>query len=194
MIETLMKQLYFRGLRRRVEHLVAQRRETSPSEVYLYWIDGGDGNDPWMAIGPNGEEWYRGDPGPIPGIETSAGREASSPANPTPITAMRASGSPAPADHDETSSSAGKGFPASMENLWERGRRFPREPLRCRSPRLAPHLRSAGPASPLRRKRNHRNSRRHSTGALPAHCTPHCTPLIETAMSLAPHPPHGSAA
>ena len=26
MIETLMKQLYFRGLRRRVEHLVAQRR------------------------------------------------------------------------------------------------------------------------------------------------------------------------
>ena len=84
MIETLMKQLYFRGLRRRVEHLVAQRRETSPSEVYLYWIDGGDGNDPWMAIGPNGEEWYRGDPGPIPGIETSAGRASSSPTNPIP--------------------------------------------------------------------------------------------------------------
>ena len=36
--------------------LVAQRRETSPSEVYLYWTGGGNGNDPWMAIGPNGEE------------------------------------------------------------------------------------------------------------------------------------------
>ncbi len=79
MIETLMKQLAFRGLRRRVEHLVAQRRESTSSEVYLYWIDGGDGNDPWMAIGPNGEEWYRGDPGPIPGIDTSARRSSSSP-------------------------------------------------------------------------------------------------------------------
>ena len=84
MIETLMKQLYFRGLRRRVEHLVAQRREATPADVYLYWIDGGDGNDPWMAIGPNGEEWYRGDPGPIPGIDTSARREVPSPTTPTP--------------------------------------------------------------------------------------------------------------
>ena len=130
MIETLMKQLYFRGLRRRVEHLVAQRRETSPSEVYLYWIDGGDGNDPWMAIGPNGEEWYRGDPGPIPGIETSAGREASSPANPTPKTTMRASGSPAAA--------------RSRRNLQQRGQRFPCQhgkPLGARpkvSPRATP--------------------------------------------------------
>ena len=74
-----MKQLYFRGLRRRVEHLVAQRRETSPSEVYPYWTGGGDANDPWMAIGPHGEEWRRGDPGPIPGIETAAGRPSSSP-------------------------------------------------------------------------------------------------------------------
>ncbi len=72
MIETLMKQLYFRSLRRRVEHLVAQRREVTPAEVYLCWIDGGDANDPWMVIGPNGEEWYRGDPGPIPGIDNSA--------------------------------------------------------------------------------------------------------------------------
>ena len=30
MIETLMKQLYFRGLRRRVEHLESQRREATP--------------------------------------------------------------------------------------------------------------------------------------------------------------------
>ncbi len=72
MIETLMKQLYFRGLRRRVEHLVAERREQVPAEVYLYWFDGDDKNDPWMVIGPNGEEWYRGDPGPIPGIDNSA--------------------------------------------------------------------------------------------------------------------------
>ena len=43
---------------------------------------------------------------------------------------------------------SGKAFPASMENLWERGLRFPREPLRCRSPRLAPHLRLAAPVSP----------------------------------------------
>ena len=74
-----MKQLYFRDLRRRVEHLEAQHREQIPAQAYLYWIDGGDGNDHWMAIGPNGEEWYRGDPGPIPGIETAAGRPASSP-------------------------------------------------------------------------------------------------------------------
>ena len=71
MIETLMKQLYFRDLLRRIEHLEAQRREATPPEVYLYWIDGAGGNDPWMAIGPNGEEWYRGDPGPIPGIDNS---------------------------------------------------------------------------------------------------------------------------
>ena len=82
MIETLMKQLYFRDLRRRIEHLEAQRREAAPPEVYLYWIDGGDGNDLWMEIGPNGEEWYRGDPGPIPGIDNSARRPASSPTNP----------------------------------------------------------------------------------------------------------------
>ena len=101
MIETLMKQLYFRGLRRRVEHLVAQRRETAPAEVYLYWIDGGD------------QSWK-----------------------------VEARHQP---DHDETSTSAGEGFPASMENLWERGRRSPGEPVRCTTPRLAPRLRSAGP-------------------------------------------------
>ena len=41
-----MKQLYFRDLRRRIEHLEAERRETTPPKVYLYWIDGDDGNDP----------------------------------------------------------------------------------------------------------------------------------------------------
>ena len=111
MIETLMKQLYFRGLRRRVEHLVAQRREATPADVYLYWIDGGDGNDPWMAIGPNGGEWYRGDPGPIPGIDTSARREVPSPTTPTPKTAIMESGSPASA--------------RSRRNVHERGRRVP---------------------------------------------------------------------
>ena len=111
MIETLMKQLYFRDLLLRIEHLEAQRREAAPPEVYLYWIDGGDGNDPWMAIGPNGEEWYRGDPGPIPGIETSARRPSSSPTNPTPKTAIMENGSPASA--------------RSRRNLQESGRRFP---------------------------------------------------------------------
>ena len=46
MIETLMKQLYFRDLRRRIEYLESQRREQIPAQAYLYWIDGGDGNDP----------------------------------------------------------------------------------------------------------------------------------------------------
>ncbi len=72
MIETLMKQLYFRDLRRRVEYLDAQRRKKARPEIYLCWFDGDDRNDPWMVIGPNGEEWYRGDPGPIPGLDNSA--------------------------------------------------------------------------------------------------------------------------
>ena len=140
MIETLMKQFYFRDLGRRVEHVVAQRRESTPSEVYLYWIDGGDANDPWIAIGPNGEEWYRSDPGAIPGIDNSARRAASSPTSPTPKIANRESGSPASA--------------RSRRNLQERGQRFPckhAKPLGARpnvSPRATP-LRivktSAGP-------------------------------------------------
>ncbi len=102
MIETLMKQLYFRGLRRRVEHLVAERREQIPVQAYLYWFDGDDKNDPWMVIGPNGEEWRRGDPAQEPQTEKVEARHQP--------------------DHDEASSSAGEGFPASMENPWERGR------------------------------------------------------------------------
>ena len=54
MIETLMKQRYFSNLRRRIEYLEEQRRGQVPAQVYLYWIDGDDGNDSWMAIGPNG--------------------------------------------------------------------------------------------------------------------------------------------
>ena len=71
MIETLMKQLYFRGLRRRVEDLEAQHEANIPKEYYLYWFDTDDHSDPFMAIGPNGKEWYRGDPGPIPGFDVS---------------------------------------------------------------------------------------------------------------------------
>ena len=122
MIETLMKQLYFRGLRRRVEQLVAERREQIPAQAYLYWFDGDDKNDPWMVIGPNGEEWYRGDPGPIPGVETAAGRPASSPVNSTPRTAIRKSGSPASARSRRNVHERGRRFPCNMENPWERGR------------------------------------------------------------------------
>ena len=83
-----------------------------------------------MVIGPNGEEWYRGDPGPIPGIETSARRPSSSqPTPPQKPQSWKTEARHQP-DHGETSRRAGEDFAASMENLWEKGRRF--------SPRASP--------------------------------------------------------
>ena len=57
---------HFRDLRRRIEYLESQRREQIPAQAYLYWIDGGDGNDPWMASAPTEKNGTAATPAPSP--------------------------------------------------------------------------------------------------------------------------------
>ena len=51
MIETLMAQLYYPDLRRRVEDLEARHQAGLPKQIYLIWYDTDDHNDPIMVIG-----------------------------------------------------------------------------------------------------------------------------------------------
>ena len=68
MTETLMSQLYYPALRRRVEDLKARHAAIRPKRFYLAWYDTEDRNDPIMVAAP-GKEWWRGDPLPPPGFD-----------------------------------------------------------------------------------------------------------------------------
>jgi hypothetical protein len=72
MTETLMSQLYYPVLRRRVEDLKARHTARQPKEIYFAWFDTDDRSDPFMVIGPGGTQWNRGDPLPPPGFEILA--------------------------------------------------------------------------------------------------------------------------
>ena len=83
MIETLMKQLYFRDLRRRVEYLDAQRREEARPEIYLCWFDGDDRNDPGWSSAPTEKNGTAATPAPSPESTTPPGEWCH--AQPTPL-------------------------------------------------------------------------------------------------------------